>query len=67
MFDPRGIALGLAEHSPFAPPHRSEGPERRTTDDGGASHPIRRFQTFIAQALDEAEAAWRPRLTRYPY
>lgn len=67
MFDPRGIALGLAEHSPFAPPHRPQGPERRQQADEGASRLIGSFRTAIAQALDEAEDAWRPRLTRYPY
>ena len=67
MLDPRGIVVGLAEHSPFAPPHRPQGAERRPKRDDGGSHLIRSFRSVLDQALDEAGGASRPRLTRYPY
>ena len=67
MFDVRGIALGLAARPPFELRHRPQGPERRPTGDDGTSNLRRTLRAAIAQALDEADAGWLPRLSRYPY
>lgn len=67
MFDVRGIALGLSVRSPFELPTRPQRPERRPQADDGASRLIRSVRATLARALDEAEAGWRPRVSRYPY
>jgi hypothetical protein len=62
----RALAFGLIDGSPFAPPHRPQGPERRPKGDG-VFNLIRSLRAAIAQELEAPASGRLPRLARYPY
>ena len=69
MIDVRALALATADPAAFAmPPNRPGRSERRSRRSrGGAASLVHVIRREIALALAEAEDAWRPRVTRYPY
>jgi hypothetical protein len=69
MIDLRVMALATSDTAAFAmPPNRPKRSERRsrerTSERGSMLGAIRRQ---LARAMSEAEDAWRPRITNYPY
>lgn len=69
MIDVRALALATADTAAFAmPPNRPRRSERRSRRSrGGAASLVHAIRRQVALALTEAEDAWRPRVTRYPY
>jgi hypothetical protein len=69
MLDVRALALATGDTAAFAmPPNRPKRSERRTRGNrGGAGNLVGAIRRQISRAMSEAEDAWRPSLTKYPY